>query len=241
MIWSDLRKAFASLIHDNDLDNQSISIRCAALSAEEALGRPEHGDYVLQKGRERIVEASLAGARGHAFSDTPGDWKGTAGDLLTLELTSNFRRAVFVSSLNAIMRYLGLLENSIHCRDDGPARCGPRCAEAMRSEFPRGARIALIGYQPRICESLAQEFAVGVVDMDPRNIGKTVGNAVIYGPAETERVLADAQVVLATGSTLVNDTISVFLGLGKPTIFYGVSVAGAAQLLGLRHYCPLST
>jgi len=197
MIWQKLRRRLALLVRENDLDKRDIAIQCAPLSPEEAIGRPEHGDYVLQKGRERIVEASLADARGHAFSDTFGEWSGTAGDLLAMELAGNFRRAVFVSSLNAIMRHLGLIERSAHCRDDGPVRCGRKVVETLCKEFPPATRIALVGYQPRICENLAQVYRLSVLDMDADNIGEKAGGGVVLGLEGTDSVLADAEVVVA--------------------------------------------
>jgi len=42
--------------------------------------------------------------------------------------------------------------------------------------------------------------------------------------------------IVATGSTLVNNTIGDFL-VGKPAIFYGITIAGAAKLLDLEEFC----
>jgi hypothetical protein len=47
-----------------------------------------------------------------------------------------------------------------------------------------------------------------------------------------------ADLLLATGTTLVNDTIDRFIG-GVPVLFYGITISGAATLLGLNHFCPL--
>jgi len=48
--------------------------------------------------------------------------------------------------------------------------------------------------------------------------------------------------VLCTGTTLVNATIEEILALGekyhKRIIFYGVTIAAAAELLGLERICP---
>lgn len=54
-----------------------------------------------------------------------------------------------------------------------------------------------------------------------------------------EEVTDWADVVLATGTALANDTIDGLIS-GKPIIFYGVTIAGAASLLGYERYCPCS-
>ena len=45
-----------------------------------------------------------------------------------------------------------------------------------------------------------------------------------------------AELLFVTGTTLVNNTIGRFLG-GKPVIFYGTTIAGAAHLMGWERYC----
>ncbi len=39
-----------------------------------------------------------------------------------------------------------------------------------------------------------------------------------------------------TGTTIVNNTIGDFL-IDKPVIFFGVTISGAAEALGLRAFC----
>jgi len=63
------------------------------------------------------------GKKGQAFSDSYFNYKGTIGDILALDLETNARRAIFISSLNAIMAYLGKIPEAIHCKDDDLMRC----------------------------------------------------------------------------------------------------------------------
>ena len=58
------------------------------------------------------------------------------------------QRAVFVASLNAVLKYLGRIEKTIHCRDDEPARCGKALAPYLKDRYS-GAKIAQVGFQPR--------------------------------------------------------------------------------------------
>ncbi|GAI49373.1 unnamed protein product, partial [marine sediment metagenome] len=48
--------------------------------------------------------------------------------------------------------------------------------------------------------------------------------------------LSWADIVLATGTTVVNNTLTSLL-IEKPIIFYGVTIAGVAYLKGYEQYC----
>jgi hypothetical protein len=67
-------------------------------------------------------------------------------DDVCMELNNNYRRAIFVATLNAVLRSIGMIEGSVHCKDKGPAECGLDLLEFL--EGYRGARIALVGFQP---------------------------------------------------------------------------------------------
>ncbi|RJP22136.1 MAG: hypothetical protein C4520_08760 [Candidatus Abyssobacteria bacterium SURF_5] len=236
-IYIQLQKAFARLADENSLQLERLEIQARSLSPREAIGNPGGEDYPILKGKERMMEATFRSAKGHAFSDMTGQWSGSIEDVLQIKMAYNFHRAIFVASLNAVMRSLGLIEGTVHCRDDGPARCGIECARTLAKEYPN-ARILLVGHQPRLLEQLSKRFTVAAVDMDEDNIGKTFSGVSIDGPEETERLAARSDLLLVTGTALVNDTIQTFLEQKKPVIFYGVSIAGAAQILGLRRFCP---
>jgi uncharacterized protein (DUF4213/DUF364 family) len=236
-IFNLLREAFARIADEHNLREEKLQISARALSPREAIGNPGGEDYPILKGKERMMEAEFRSAKGHAFSDMTGQWSGSITDILRLELAYNFHRAIFVASLNAVMRSLGLIERTIHCRNDDPIRCGKECAKMLREENP-DARLLLVGHQPRILEHLSKTFHIGVVDMDKDNIGKQFHGVSIFGPEETTRLIDHFDALLVTGTTLVNDTIQPFLDQKKPVIFYGVTIAGAAEVLDLRRFCP---
>ncbi|MEW6359562.1 MAG: DUF364 domain-containing protein [Planctomycetota bacterium] len=238
-IYGQLKKELGQLADHYGLAGDAIEVKVKPLSPREAIGKPEEQDYPIIKGRERLMEAAFRGAAGQAFTDKFGNWQGTVRDLIHMDLSDNLRRAVFVASLNAILRGLGLAEGTVHCKDGDPRRCGQQCAQKLQREHD-SPTITMIGYQPRIFASLRKQFMVHVVDMDPDNIGRVVGGTKIVGPRQTDKYLRKADLILATGSTLVNNTIGDILRAGKPTIFYGVTIAGAARLLGLNRYCPLA-
>ena len=239
-IFKQLREAFAELIDEHGLGDEPVSISARPLSPGEAIGTPEADDYPILKGKERMMEATFQNARGHAFTDMCGEWSGKISEVAQMKLENNFRRALFVASLNAVTRYLGVVEQTVHCRDDAPVRCAEECLKMLSLENP-SARIAMIGHQPRILEKLSDRFRLSVTDMDESNIGKQVFGVTIFWPEKTEQMLKEADILLVTGTTLVNGTIEPFRDRKTETIFYGVTIAGAAKLLGLRRFCPFGS
>ena len=238
-LYTRLREHLEDRAHARGLADDTIVVRAHALSPEEAIGNPEHDDYPLVVGRERLMEAELRGALGHAFTDMYGQWSGRIRDVCAMEPTNNFRRAILVCTLNAIMRLTGEVARTVHCKDAGPVDCarelGPFLArEGLEPPF------ALIGYQPRLAEALAALGELRIVDGDVRNIGELRAGVKVCGPGETDEALRGSGCALVTGSTVVNATLVRFLDLGVPTVFYGVTGAGAASVLGLTRYCPLA-
>ncbi|RJP65046.1 MAG: hypothetical protein C4532_18165 [Candidatus Abyssobacteria bacterium SURF_17] len=233
-----LKSEFARVVAEHGLADEPISITARPLTPNEAIGNPEDSDYPILKGKERMMEAVFLKAKGQAFTDMCGNWSGKLADILRMDLTNNFRRALFISSLNAVMRHLGITERTVHCKNEGPVRCSEECLEMMTRGFPPSSRILLIGYQPRMAEQLSKRFTVSIVDMDKDNIGMQVFGTTIHGPEMTEQSIKNADVLLVTGTTFVNGTMGQFLGREIPTIFYGITSAGVANLLGLRRHCP---
>ena len=61
----------------------------------------------------------------------------------------------------------------------------------------------------------------------------------IHSPDKTQEHLNWCDIALVTGTTMVNGTIN-GIETEKPVIFFGVTIAGPARLLGLAHFCPFS-
>ena len=234
--YERIRQAFQGVIGENSWGSETIRVTAAPLTPEEAIGNPEERDYPLLKGKERIVEARFRGAIGHAFTDMYGNFSRALDEIATMTLHNNFRRAIFVSSLNAILRYLKRVDRTVHCRDQAPPRCSQELVAYIGRHFGY-PRIAMVGFQPRMVEALAGEFDIRVTDMDADNIGQTRFGLVVGSTEKTEENVAWSDLCLVTGSSITNGTLPGFL-IEKPTIFYGVSIAGAASLLNLRRFCP---
>lgn len=148
------------------------AINVLPLSSHDAIGNAE-GDFAIKKGKEYVIEATFDNARGQAFTGKPREWDGTLEDILSLDLSDVGNRGVFVAAMNAVLRRLGLVTGTIHCRDEDPTDCGPRIAGQLEARFG-SKRFGVVGLQPAILEGLTKHFspeAVRVVDLNPNNIG----------------------------------------------------------------------
>jgi uncharacterized protein (DUF4213/DUF364 family) len=234
-IYENLHKYFITMVKKNNLETQEIIVRTKPLTPEEAIGNPEDKDYPLIVGRERMMQAEFKNTFGQAYTDMYGNYSDKLINVAEMHLKNNFRRAVFISGLNAVMRYLGLIDKTVHCRDDEPRKCSDQLAEYIKRKYGR-PRIALVGLQPRMVESLVKNFDIRVTDMDCANIDTEKSGVVIQSPRKTREHLDWCDIALVTGSTIVNDTINNFI-IDKPVIFYGVTISGAAKVMGLESFC----
>ena len=240
MILGQARERLKDIAERHRIDDQEVTITCKALTPEEAIGNPLHYDYPIQLGKERLIEADFMGKKGQAFSDSYFNYKGSVNDILSMELNTNAKRAIFVSSLNAILAGLDFMPEAIHCKDDDLMRCGDYFMRFVRTLSTEKVNALLIGLQPRLLEMLVEQKQVRVCDLNPDNIGTSKYGIIIDGP---ERFIDNAKwadVIFATGSTIVNGTIDEIITSDRNTFFYGVTIAGAASLLGLNHFCYIA-
>ncbi len=237
--YSKLKEEVEKLIKEYDLRDSTVVVKGKALKPDDAIGNPQRRDFPLLKGKEVLMEADFLGRKGQAFTDQPGNIQDHLGKILELPLKNNWERAVFISTLNALMRYLGKADKTIHCRNEEPEKCAAELVNYLK-ENHRSSRIGLVGLQPAMLDQLRHSFDVRVLDLDPDNIGKTKYGVLIEdGEKNLNEVLNWAEVLLVTGSTVVNGTIVNFWQLEKPVVFYGTTIAGPAKLLGLERFCYL--
>ncbi len=233
-IYDEIRTRALKVINADLLD-KNITVKARALSTEEAIGNPEADDFPLMKGKERLMQAEIDGSCGQAFTDQYGNFEGTLKDILTSELKNNFRMAIFIASINAALRHMGLIKGTIHCRDKEPEECAGELVKKIKESY--GApRILQIGFQPRFVEALSGITELRVIDLDKDNIGTKKFNTTIEGPEKTDEAIKWADLLLVTGTTIANGTIEQFLDK-KPVLFYGTTIAGAAHLMGWDRFC----
>ncbi len=170
---------------------------------------------------------------------------GKLDDVMRMPLDSNGNRAIFIGVLNAVLRHLGVIEKTFHCRDEEPERCASEIAALLASAHPKGV-IGLIGLNPAIAQSLVDAFGprnVRITDLNKDNIGQEKYGVEIWdGGTRTEDLVRESDLVLLTGTTLVNGSFDAIWAdirrLGKDYLIYGVTAAGVGALLGLKRICP---
>lgn len=238
--YCGLKESFERLLEENGLLKEEAHIYAKSLSPEEAIGITERKDFPILTGKDVMVEAQCMGAKGQAFTDAPAVFSGSLAEICRLDIEKNSHdRGIFIASLNAVMKYLGKLDCTVHCKGSGPEECAGEMVKTVKSRFGN-PKIGLIGYQPAMLEALSREFSLRVLDLNPDNIGRIRYGVPVEDGGDSElreTICAEADLVLCTGSTVCNGTITDFLPLGDKVVFYGTTAAGAAELMGLSRIC----
>jgi uncharacterized protein (DUF4213/DUF364 family) len=244
-ILERIRPQFVELAAGGNLLNADVLVLGKPLTPDEAIGTPGRRDFPILIGKERVLEATVLGARGQAFTDSPREFSGSLKQVLDFELGTNQNRAIYIATLNAVLRHLGLVEGTVHCRDDEPEQCAREIASILLDRHGR-VEVGLIGLNPAIAERLVDTFAaahVRITDLFRDNIGtQRFGVTVWDGSTRTEDLVIASDLLVVTGTTLVNDTFGSILELieahGKAFTLYGMTAAGVAHLAGIDRLCP---
>ena len=240
MILDLVKEKVVERLREENLLNDKVLLEAKVLSAVEAIGNPEEYDFPLLKGKEKIVEANFNDHLGHAFTDTYGGFSGSLEEVFAMDSSNNYRRALQVATINALSSYWGFVEDAIHCKDKQPKICAGQCVKFVQKNYPAVEKIALIGYQPALIDAFSKEYILKVLDLDKDNIGeKKFGQTVLDGRKCLKEAVEWSQLVLSTGTTVVNGTIDAILSAAKDkeVIFYGVTISGTAKILGLNRIC----
>jgi uncharacterized protein (DUF4213/DUF364 family) len=241
-IYEKIKAGFQTIVNDADLKSEEVKITSKGLTPEEAIGNTKRKDYPILTGEEVLLQAAYMGALGQAFTDAPATFKGTLEEVMAMDITEDLHaRGLYLASMNAVMRYLGLLNSTVHCRMEEPEECAHEFVKQLKCEYP-SAKIALVGYQPSLFEELSKEFALRVLDLNPKNVGEErFGIKVEHGIDDYEEVVLKwADLVLCTGSVFCNGTMHKYVDIDKDVIFFGTSGSGAAYILGLKRLCPMA-
>lgn len=243
-ILERFREKVRTLAKEHGLNDAAVTVLAKPLTPEEAIGKPGRRDFPILEGKERVIEATVLGSRGQAFTDSASDFEGRFRDVLELPLTGNRTRAAFIAASNAALAHLGLVEGTVHCKDDAPEECA---REIAASAGRTGVRIVgFIGFNPAIADALVREFGpehMRITDLNPQNIGKSKFGVTLWdGRTRTAELIEESDLVVATGTTLVNGTFDEILRLtraaGKRVIVYGITCAGVCRLMNLERWCP---
>jgi hypothetical protein len=243
-IMTELKNALWEIIEqDRTVLDQLVDVR--TLSPLEAIGNPGDWDFPLLRGREILLQATFRQSSGQAFTSNPNPYQGTLAEVMNLDLDCLENRAVFIAVLNAFLRNQGLIENTIHCRDQDPEECGKQIADYLKTKH-NPSKIGVAGYQPALISALCGIFnpdQIEVTDLNANNLEKVYqGIKIKDGMKDTESLINTCDLLLVTGSVFANDTAEPFYRAvleGKPLYFFGTTVSGIAKILNLPHLCPL--
>jgi uncharacterized protein (DUF4213/DUF364 family) len=244
-ILEQARARVIKIAEKENLLRVGVTVLAKPLTAEEAIGNPGRRDFPIIIGKERVIEATIMGFKGHAYTDSPQEFVGTLQDVLGLELTTNQKRAIYVATLNAFLGCLNMAEKTVHCRDEEPEECALEIAELVLKRHGR-VDIGLIGLNPAIAERLVDAFGpdhVRMTDLSADNIGKRRYGVEIWdGNERTEDLIDASDVIIFTGTTLVNNTFSRIWNRiqdqEKNYLVYGVTAAAVSELFGIERICP---
>lgn len=238
-LFQVLKEGLNKIIQQNNLKQSQICITSKTLSPEEAIGITQRKDFPILLGKEIMIQATYQNGIGQAFTDAPAIFNGSLEEILAMDTVNDAHaRGLFIAALNAVMSHVGLVENTVHCKNGEPELCAQKMGPYIKTNYG-SPKIALIGYQPALLEHLSKEFNVRVLDLNPDTVGKSKFGVIIEdGLKDFEEVVLDwAELVLCTGSTICNGSIVNFLDLEKEVLFFGTTLAGAAQMLGLKRVC----
>ncbi|MDI0265106.1 MULTISPECIES: Rossmann-like domain-containing protein [unclassified Clostridioides] len=237
-IFDTLKDYLLEQVDKYNLDMDMISIVSKSLSAKEAIGNTKRKDFPIIVGKEIMLEADFKGAKGQAFTSNPAIFEGSLKEILSLDLhASSHDRSLFIASLNAVMRHLGMTDRTIHCKNNEPEICAKNFPKVIKSKF-NNPKVAIIGYQPAIIDNVKDFFETRVLDLNPEFIDTIQYNVKIEdGIRDYEDVISWADIIICTGSTLCNNSIVNFISLNKPVYYYGTTIAGASNILGLKRLC----
>ena len=244
-ILEQTKSRFREIADKNDLLSEKVSVLAKPLTPEEAIGTPGRRDFPITTGKERILESRVLGARGHAFTDSPREFMGTIEAVLNRELNTNQNRAIYVATLNAALAYLKMVDATVHCKDDEPEKCAIEITRHLLKKHGK-VYVGLIGLNPAIGEQLVETFGkdhVRISDLNSDNIGKLFsGVEILDGGTQAEDLIDTSDLVLLTGTTLVNGTFDHIWNriqiAGKNSLVYGVTAAGISKLIGFERICP---
>ncbi|ACN13528.1 conserved hypothetical protein [Desulforapulum autotrophicum HRM2] len=244
-MYEKLKTALVDLSGETGLLESQVKITAKILTPKEAIGETERKDYPLLQGKEYLMQADFKGALGQAFTDAPKNFTGRVKDILNLKLADNGERALFIATLNAVMRHLGVVDKTIHCKNESPELCAGEIQKTIIEKYGADVRVGIIGFQPAIIDNFSKKVPpcnVKVTDLDEVNVGKVKYGVTIWdGRKMQEEIFKRCDVILATGSTVVNNTLSYLISLSqtyqKPFYVYGTTVSGPAKILNLERLC----
>lgn len=239
-MYNQLKEKFVELVSSSGLADKIAE--CNVLGANFV--KLPSNEYALMKGKEFLVDCRFDHYHGEAFTDSPRLFRGRVIDVANMAMGHKGERCIFFATLNAVLRAINEIERTVHCRGVDAEECGNLLAKHILEKFGE-VKVAHIGFQPGHARATSDVFdTVYITDLNHENIGKVKFGVKILDGSMNEEIISKADVACITGSAIVNGTLFKLLEWcekhGVKHILYGVTIKGAAKILGYDVFCPLS-
>ena len=156
--YEELQRRFSDLLKEYGIEEKEIQIKVKSLTPQEAIGTTKRKDYPILSGKDIMIQAVCEGCCGQAFTDAPSNFSGTLAEIAAMDIYNDpHAKGLFIAALNAVMKYLGLVDCTVHCRNGAPEFCA-QDAVAWIKEHYENPRIVQIGFQPALLEHLSRSF-----------------------------------------------------------------------------------
>jgi uncharacterized protein (DUF4213/DUF364 family) len=105
--------------------------------------------------------------------------------------------------------------------------------------------VGLVGMQPALLEALVQTLGPDrVMVSDLAEAGSVRYGVKVLDGMDSSEMFERCQLILATGSSLVNGTINGLMENAarhnRSVVFYGTTIAATSYLMGLKRWCACS-
>ncbi len=251
MIYIDdaVKHFILSIINEYRID-PSEEIICKAISGRE-LDLPSD-EYVLIRGPEILLTCKFRGETVQVFTVNPKEFKGKVRDIITLDLSSMYNRSIFYAFSNALLKSLGLIEKTIHCKKDEPIKCSKLLVERLMVKYGLSKKILHIGYQPGHISELYKFYRENLLITDLRSdiVWKIKNNRLVYDGLLNNIYIGVTDIILVTASSVINSTFWNILSqaylMRKHIIMYGVSAGTMYYFINkytpfkIELFCPSS-
>ena len=238
-----VRSRFGKVVRDNHLERESVIVEAGSSRASQHQGTTGKGCGCFADG---LIKARVAGGVGHAAIDSPAHFRASLRGVISMSLASDFERCVFLATVNAACRALGLLNKSLRCDDAGARRCPAEIVRQTGKDRPKS--VGLFGFEASLLEMLVRTFGgrhVACVDADPELIGARNWGVDIWDAHDRAADLVDRSEFLMINTTCfvnasADEIVRLIWDKGCPYRFFGITGAGATKLLKMHWVCPFS-
>jgi len=242
-----LRNLFESVLEEYNVDLDEEVVCWYKTGTELRLPKDE---YALLRGKEILLTCRYCGGIGQVFTIAPRNYRGRLKSVLELDLGHVRNNSIFHATMNAVLKYLGLIDKTEHCAGEEPKLCGYLLSRKLLSDYGQTVKVLHVGYQPGHIEVLARFLHDNLIvtDLADQLIWQKRHGRLIVDGVLNKYLIAQVDVILVTASSIVNNTAWEIIDqariLGKKVIVYGISASAAVYLLrskgivDIQQYCP---